>query len=167
MTRKMVLLAALMMIVGLPMAYAQAGAGKPFGARDPKTCTDRKAPAKGGPSAAQAAMYVACDRERIDDYNRLGQVGDLKVDVAKPHTFNIYMDSAPNIDTAQPVYGIRGSFKTGYCTAMKDGGVAGKNCQTADVPVANGSCYKDNFGDWHCTLGGAQLNAKNDQPPLK
>jgi hypothetical protein len=166
MTKRSLLLVTLVLAVGLPLAHAQKDAGKPFGARDPQPCGSRKDLAKGAPSATQAAHYVTCDRETIDSYNRLGQVGDLKVEVSKGHPFTLY-DSAPNIDVSQTVYGIRGSFKTYSCTAMKDGGAEGKNCQTSDVPVAIGACYKDNFGDWHCTLGGAQLNDKNDMPPLK
>jgi hypothetical protein len=161
------LLVPVVLAMSVPISYGQKDTGKPYGARDPQPCASRKLPAKGAPSAAQAAQYITCDREAIDGYGHLGQIGDLKVEVSKGHAFNVYMDSAPNIDVSQTVYGIRGSFKTAYCTAMKDGGVARKNCLTSDVPTAAGSCYKDNFGDWHCTLGGQQVNERNDMPPLK
>lgn len=167
MTKRLLLLVALVLAVGLPLANAQKDAGKPYGARDPQPCTSRKAPAKGGPSAAQAAQYVTCDREAIDGSGHLGQIGDLKVDVAKGHPFDAWRDSHPSIDVTQTVYDIRGSFKTAYCTAMKDGAMAGKNCLTGDVLTSTGSCYKDNFGNWHCFLQGQQVNEKYNMPPLK
>lgn len=167
MTRKLLSLVVSLLAVGLPLAYAQKGAGKPFGARDPQPCPSRKVPAKGAPSAAQAAQYIACDKEIVDAFGYLGQIADLKVEVSKGHAFTMY-DQAPNIDVNQTVYGIRGSFKSFHC-AVVDGAVtlADKNCMTTEVTTANGNCYKDNFGDWHCGLLGQAMNTKFNQPPLK
>jgi hypothetical protein len=167
MTKRLLLVVVLVLAVGLPLAYAQKGAGKPFGARDPQPCGSRKAPAKGAPSAAQAAQYITCDREAVDAFGYLGQLSDLKVEVSKGHAFTMY-DQAPNIDVSQTVYGIRGSFKAYHC-AVVDGAVtlADKNCMTSEFPTANGNCYKDNFGDWHCGLQGIGINAKFNMPPLK
>jgi hypothetical protein len=167
MTKKLLLLVVSVLAVGLPLANAQKDAGKPYEARDPQPCGSRKDPAKGAPSATQAAHYVTCDREAIDGSGHLGQIADLKVEVGKGHASTIY-DQAPNIDPAQTVYAFRGSFKSYYCSIVA-GGIAdtGKNCQTSDVPAATGSCYKDSFGDWHCTLGGPMLNLKYNMPPMK
>jgi hypothetical protein len=42
------------------------------------------------------------------------------------------------------------------------------NCNTYDQPEAAGSCYKDTFGDWHCSMAGnrpASSNQVRDQMP--
>lgn len=160
MTQRLLLLFALGLAVGLPQAFAQKhvekGSGKPYGARDPQTCASRKEPAKGAPSAAQAAQYFACDQEGVDGFRNLTQVADVKVEVApKGRPFNVLTDSVPDIDVSALVFNIRGGFTQNYCTLVGGNGQysnAGKNCLVYDEPNAKGTCYKDNFGDWHCQM---------------
>jgi hypothetical protein len=59
MLQRLVLLMTLVLAAGV--AYAQQGIGKPFGARDPRTCASREA----GLSAAQAKQYFICDSEKV------------------------------------------------------------------------------------------------------
>jgi len=112
------LLIALLLAVGLPLANAQQGSGKPYGARDPHTCDSKKAPANGAISVAQAIQYFNCDMEALDGVGHLSQVADVKIEIGKGHAFNIYLDSHPGIDVSQPVYDIRGSFTSGYCSVI-------------------------------------------------
>jgi hypothetical protein len=169
---RILLFAALIVFVGLPLAYAQKDSGKPYGARDPHTCASRKDPAKGALSAAQALQYLSCDMEGIDGFGHLAQVADVKVEVAKGRPFNINTDSTPDIDVSELVYNIRGGLTTGYCSIIDNTvTVAGKNCLISDQPNAVGICYKSNFGDWHCSMrdptGTSPEHWHSAQPPLK
>ncbi|HLY62524.1 MAG TPA: hypothetical protein VKV95_17420 [Terriglobia bacterium] len=169
MTKRFLLLVVLVVCVGLPLAFAQKGAGKPYLARDPKTCDSRKAPEKGEISAAQAAQYLTCDMEVINGFGQLSQVTDVKVEVGKGRPFNINTDSIPDIDVSALVFNIRGSYNWAYCSKV-DGTVtvAGKNCSRGPQPAAQGMCYKNNFGDWHCSMrDGAAFMRMVIGPPLE
>ena len=166
MRRKPLLLVMLLLALGAPLARAQKDAGKPYGARDPKTCASRKAPENGAISAGQAAEYVACGYEGIDGFGSLVQVANVKVEVAKGRAFNINLDSNLNVDSSRQVYPILGSFTLGYCRKL---GVAnqGENCMIKSQPTAVGECYQDTSGDWHCTMTDTAAVPQLNQPPLK
>ena len=171
MTRRLLLLVVSVLAVGLPLAYAQKDAGKPYGARDPKTCDSRSAPAKGAISAAQAAVYFTCDSEGVTGLKQLNQVADVKVQVAPSgRPFNVSTEPYADIDPAEPVFNIRGSFVLEFCVPL-DGSIVkpGKNCQALDESIATGVCYKSTFGDWHCHMqdSGAWAHLRQGVPPLK
>ena len=146
------LLIALTLVIGLPLAHAQQGSGKAYGARDPQTCTSRKAPEKGAISAELARQYFICDTEH-DAGEQLYLTGDVKnIVVAKGRAFNISTDIADDIDTRQLVYDIRGSYTFYSCSKIGDYGKLGENCSSTDEPAAVGYCYKTNSGNWHCNM---------------
>jgi hypothetical protein len=159
--KKVLFLGAILFAAGSPLVHAQQGVGKQYGSRDPQTCSMKKAPAAGAPTADQAKTYVTCYAEHIS-FGNLFLVSDVMVQVGKGRPFNKTTDSMAGIDPAQPVFDIRGSF-TGYqCEPLGKmvgttmyGPAAGKNCTAHDEPKAEGICYKDTFGDWHCLMSDA------------
>ena len=162
MQKRLALLSTLVFVLGMPMARAQQGVGKAFGARDPRTCDSRKTPRWGSISADQAKQYFACDNEYHMGPNASGEslvlVTDIKVEVGKGRAFNILTDSYPfaadnHIDPSQTVYPIRGSFTSWTCNKLGDiNGAPGKNCTKWEQPKAQGNCFKNSFGDWHCNM---------------
>ncbi len=139
------------------LALAATGDGKRFGARDPRGCPSLKEPTRGAPSAAQVKQILSCQAESLQ---RSGAVGDLlylvtdvSVEIGKGHPFNPLTDSYNSIDPSQTVYPIRGSYTAWQCGVSGSiGAPAGKNCAKNDAVPMTGNCYKDTFGDWHCTL---------------
>jgi len=139
--------------------FAQAGAGKKYGARDPRPCPDAKQPARGAPSPAQAAQYVICGNEK-ELANDLYLLDDVKVEVGGPRPFNRLDDrNVQNLDPKQPVYPIRGSFKSYQCSQLvrkADGSIdqnsVGRNCTVYSYSNAEGFCFKTTFGDWRCGM---------------
>ena len=154
MKQRLVSIAAVAALFGLvlPPPAGAAGEGKPYGARDPVTCGSTAAPASGGPSAAQAARYVACGVEKVSSGN-LYLVSDVKVQVGAPRPFLPRVDSGVDVDTSKQVYPIRGSFRRYICDPVSSYmGNAGKNCAYANETEAKGTCYRTSFGDWRCSM---------------
>jgi hypothetical protein len=60
-TTRLMSVVALLLGAGLTPADAQQNSGKPFSARDPRTCSSRK----DGLTAAQARQYIICDHEKV------------------------------------------------------------------------------------------------------
>ncbi|HRH43322.1 MAG TPA: hypothetical protein PKY82_16940 [Pyrinomonadaceae bacterium] len=130
---------------------AQKGVGAKYGARDPQTCADTKAPAKGAITAALAAKYFICGVEK-EDYRYLQLVENVKVEVGGgiPYAAIIGHRSFPEVDVKHPVYPIRGSHTQYLCNAESDYYQPGKNCTRYEHRNAKGYCYKTTFGDWRC-----------------
>lgn len=152
---KLLLIFVALLAVTFPFAIAQPGAGKPFGARDPRTCPSRNA----GLTAAQAREYFICDSEVAEVYTgSLYLVTDVTVQVGKGRPFNMQSDSfgwatTNGIDPTQTVYPIRGSFTSWQCSKLGTiTGVPGQSCTMTPQPAAQGICFKNSFGDWHCTM---------------
>jgi hypothetical protein len=148
--------------------------GAKYGARDPRGCATRTAPAHGPPSAEQARQYTICEMENGDGIHPLDLITNLKVQVAPiPHPPNQLLSefTASDRDPREPIWDIRGSY-TGYrCFALSTL-VAGNdfarthNCWVTEQPAATGYCYKNTFGDWHCGLLGHSTNTvPNMLPP--
>ena len=162
MTHRVPLFVVMVLALSLSPVFAQKGAGKPFGARDPRTSDSRKAPAKGAISAEQAKQYVIADSERVTQSFGSGMllhlVTDVKVEVGKGRPFNMQADSFGwatdnGIDPAETVYPIRGSYDSWTCGKLGTiNGDPGKNCTKLPQPAAKGICFKSSFGDWHCTM---------------
>ena len=162
MTRSLMLRVAVVLAVSLSPAFAQKDAGKPFGARDPRTSDSRKAPTKGAISAEQAKQYVISDTERVTQSIASGMllhlVTDVTVEVGKGRPFNMQSDSfgwatSNGIDPAETVFPIRGGFTSWTCSKLGTiNGDPGKNCTKLPQPAAKGICFKSSFGEWHCTM---------------
>lgn len=143
-----------MILLGAGLStFAQTGAGKPFGARDPRTCADTKQPTSGAMTTALATKYVICSQEHVEGEN-LYLIEDLTVQVggAVPYNPNRF-PFASDIDTKAPVYPIRASFKEYQCHQVSDVlQNKGYNCSIYPRPKATGVCVKTTFGDWSCTI---------------
>ena len=147
---------------------ADAGVGHDrYGTREPATCASRTAT----PNAQTAAKYLACDLEH-ESGDEMYLISDVHVQVApKGRPFNLATDSWSDIDPARPVYNIRGSFRRWQCgskSSLSWENSPGKACNLYDQPQATGTCYMDNFGDWHCHMLDVMHNRKtagNLPPP--
>jgi hypothetical protein len=144
------------------------GIGAQYGAREPATCKTRTAL----PSAETARQYLLCDMEGLDVGHNLVLLTDVTVQLAHPRAFIYTQDSGRSqIDVRAPVYDIRGGFKEYQCGKPIMGGgayTATHNCNLYEQPQAAGSCYRDTFGDWHCTMTGnrpASSNQVREQMP--
>jgi hypothetical protein len=139
-------------VVCLP-AFAQPGAGAKYGARDPHTCSSTMEPAKGAPSPEQAAKYVACAGETVGMSSNLFLLENVKVEVGKGIPWmELDRPSRPtDADTKSLVYSIRGSYTKYQCGAVVPIN-RGQNCSVYYHPKAVGTCYRTNFGDWHCNM---------------
>ena len=126
--------------------------GAKYGTRDPRTCEEMKAPAKGVISSALATKYFICAAERIDG-QYLILLENVKVEVGAGRPYNPNMDiNVPEIDVRFPLYPIRGSHTLYQCKNPETDyiSVPGKTCHRYEHKNAKGSCYKTTFGDWRC-----------------
>lgn len=124
-----------------------------FGARDPRTCADTKAPGGNNITPALAAKYFACKAEYLRE-NTLVLVENVKVEVggATPYTPNL--GSFHQIDVRVPLRAIRGSYLLYSCKdlAREHSGPASTSCYVYDHKRATGYCYKTTFNDWSCYM---------------
>jgi hypothetical protein len=151
---------------------AQEGVGAKYGSRNPRTCSSMKEPAKGGLSAELATKYTACGFEKEMNGNTLYLVENLKVEVGGGTAYKD-LPSIHRPGGAEPnaiIYAIRGSYKSYMCGVVHRTGPlmnTGKNCRIYDLPKATGICYRDNFGDWGCSLRGDTDYGTAEQAPPK
>jgi hypothetical protein len=113
-----------------------------FGARDPRTCADTKAPAKGAITAAHALKYLNCQMEGIWS-NDLYLVENVKVEVGDGMSYAGIRGqySLNQIDVNHPVYPIRGSLVKYQCYEENPDyshSMPGKNCNKTIQPKATG-----------------------------
>lgn len=157
-TRRLLPVAGLLALATASPLAAQAGAGAKYGTRDPVVCARGSGP-RGAPSAAQVAQLVRCDREG-EGSSSVTLVENLRVEVARPRAYVHVQDSWEDVDPRQPVYPIRGSQTLYACEALRTprelaAGFAdnrGANCRYWREPRAEGVCFRDHAGDWHCKL---------------
>lgn len=152
---------------------AGSGVGANYGTREPAACASRTAPPHGAPSAAQARQYMICDAEHVYTTS-LFLVTNVKVQVAPiSHPANEFIKNAlaGDLDSREPIWDIRGSFTQFQCgkPASWDNAFARThNCRQLEQPTAKGYCYKNTFGDWHCTMADLDYAGKaiaNVMPP--
>ncbi|MBL8674533.1 MAG: hypothetical protein JNL07_06570 [Rhodospirillales bacterium] len=143
-----------------PAALAQAGAGAPYGARDPVACPSLTQAA--APSAQQAATLVRCRRETVNSGSgELWLMEATRVELGGAQPFaSLYNSVAmPGADTRMPVHPIRGSWTWSTCMSMKDAGRGGAdptlNCRETDVGGATGACWRTTAGEWACAMNGS------------
>ena len=137
-------------------AFAQAGIGAKYGSRDPITCADTKAPAKGAITVALATQYARCVAEGADRDN-IWLLEDLKIQVGAATPYNPKDHYPADINVKAPVYPLRGSYKRYACAPITDEKGwenRGANCTVFYNTKATGVCFKTNFGDWYCGIGG-------------
>ena len=107
--------------------------GARYGSREPRTCEDTKAPARGAITAALAQKYLNCQMEGIWS-NDLYLVENVKVEVGGGISYAAIMGqySLDQIDVKYPVYPIRGSFLKYQCQDPETAyvGPPNTNCTT-------------------------------------
>ena len=134
---------------------AQTAKTNRFGARDPRTCDNTKAPARGAITAALALKYLNCQMEKVSG-GHLYLVENVKVEVGGGIPYRAIMGhrSLSEIDVNHPVYPIRGSLLRYQCLdpVSEHVGPPNTNCNTYNEPKATGYCYKTTFGDWRCYM---------------
>ncbi|MGI8467914.1 MAG: hypothetical protein ACR2N3_05625 [Pyrinomonadaceae bacterium] len=161
-------IATIIMLGAFGSTFAQS-VGAPYGAREPRTCADTKAPTKGAITAAQATKYVICNQEGVSS-DLLYLVENVQVTVGGGRPYNSFSDSyATSIDTTAPVYPIRGSFDKYQCSKVTDTSEnKGYNCNIYHERKAEGKCFKTTFGDWYCNMQDTSNNDSDrelDMPP--
>jgi hypothetical protein len=141
--------------------------GGKFGTREPATCPNRKNP----PNAVTAKQYFICDSEAKLLPLEIFLVSDVTIELGGARPFNYNQDSASTgIDVRSVVYDARGKY-TSYQCSLQSAGLNdfanAHNCVKYPYTSAQGRCFKDTFGDWHCYMsggsGGGQLT--NQMPP--
>ncbi len=141
--------------------------GAKFGTREPSTCASRKGPI----NVPNATQYFHCDNEGVFSRDYVYLVSDVVIQVGSPRPFNMSVDAgASAIDTSAQVYDIRGSYTQYQCaaqTTMANAFANSHNCNKYIKTAAQGSCFRDTFGDWHCSMtakaGSGQI--QNQLPP--
>lgn len=150
-------------------ARGEKALGAKYGTREPKTCASLKEPAKGPLSGALAAKYMTCSKEGEVNDNTLYLLEDVKVEVGggTPLLQMPMIHRPGGADMNGIVYSIRGSFKQYQCGVVHLDGIlknAGKNCRVYETPKATGTCFRDNFGEWSCSMMGESGYGTADQP---
>lgn len=125
-----------------------------FATRDPRQCTGFTAQ----PSVADATILVQCTMDGKSD-GFINLVQNVKVQLASPRAFIYESDSfLKEIDVKAQVIPLRGSLTDFGCSPANTVTPAGENCESYDIPSGTGRCWKTTFGDWKCSLGGANAN---------
>ena len=155
-------------------AFAQKSVAERYGSREPRTCEDTKAPAKGAITAALALKYLNCQMEYVSGGGDLYLVENVKVEVGGgiPYAAIMGQRSLSEINVKHPVYPIRGSLLRYQClNRLTAARMPDANCNTYNEPKATGYCYKTTFGDWRCYMndsaGNNDANIHHDVPPPK
>jgi hypothetical protein len=157
----------------LSPSILNAQTGRDFGTdRQPRTCQSRSAPTSGGISAAQAAVYAACEDEADSKVKYPGTVNFvdiLSLQVLKSRRVNnidVNRYGQGIIDENQPIYPIQGSANYYSCYNLL-GGIykRGQNCSVYRSQESRGSCYKTTFGKWACKLTHSGTQENKVAPP--
>lgn len=139
-------------VISMVFLFANtATAENKYGAREPRTCADTKAPATGPITAALAQKYLNSQMESYSG-NDLWLVENVKVEVGGGVPYTPNLGSFQEIDVKVPLYPIRGSYLQYQCHTITPYTPAGKNCSCYTHNKAKGYCYKTTFGDWTCFM---------------
>lgn len=161
---------AIVFTFGTAVAQGEKSISERYGSRDPRTCADTKAPAKGAITAALALKYLNCQMEYVAGGGDLYLVENVKVQVGGGISYAAIMGqrSLSEIDTKYPVYPIRGSLLRYQCmNRLTAARVPDANCNSYNEPKATGYCYKTTFGDWSCYMNDPNATTRYDVPPPK
>ena len=150
-------------------SWAAAGSGALYGARDPATCKPLRQATP--PDPDQAAALVRCRTEKEHTYE-LWLMKDLRIEIGRGRRYGVNDTNVTDPDLNFPIYPLRGSFVWSICNTRSSVASFGQdpnlNCRELNVPQATGSCWRTNFDDWACTLGGSTVGeARLKQPPLR
>jgi hypothetical protein len=143
--------------------------------RTNRTCPSRVNPKKGTLSLDQAKTYFICGRENFSgqpgkNMSSFSFVDNLKMQIASTSRSatdaDLAMGYKEDIDLKQPVYPIRASYTSTYCSAYSPGNLnqEGKNCIANDIKGI-GICFRNTFGDWYCKMRGSSSNQRENSVP--
>ncbi len=124
-----------------------------FGARAPRTCADKSAPARGAITAGWARKYFICKAE-YEQGGSLHLVENVKVQVGGGVPYTPNLGAFPEIDVTVPLYPIRGSLVSYSCQNLitSHTGPPETSCYRYEQPNPKGYCYKTTFKDWDCYM---------------
>lgn len=133
-----------------------------YGAREPRTCADTKAPLTGAITAELAKKYFICQTEKVWG-GILYLVEDVKLDVGGGVPYQPNLGAFEAIDVNVPLYPIRGSYVLYQCKNLQTEhvGPPDTNCNTYQHRQATGYCYKTTFGDWRCSMADRSNNPED------
>lgn len=153
-----------------PAVYGEvAGVGARYGSHNPRTCPAGSISGGSAPTVTQATMSIVCNQEGPSIDQTLILVSEVTVQIGQGRSYaqsNLY--DATDADVNAQVYPIRGSLKRYICSPLPPFGIfpAGQQCSMFPAAVATGVCYKNTFGDWHCSMaGGLGSQGLSKQPP--
>ncbi len=161
---------AIILAFGTAVAQEDKSINARYGSRDPRTCENTKAPARGAITAALALKYLNCQMDYLSGGGDLYLVENVKVEVGggTPYAAIRGQRSLEEIDVKYPVYPIRGSLLRYQCqNRLTAARVPDANCNTYNEPKATGYCYKTTFGDWRCYMNDPDRDVRHDVPPPK
>ena len=107
-------------------------------------------------------MAVVCGMEGVTTNSELILVSDVTVQIGAGRSYNdSNLTLATDADVNAKVYPIRGSLKRYDCAPLPPRGIypPGQQCTMYPHPAATGTCYKNTFGDWVCTMSGSAITA--------
>jgi hypothetical protein len=114
-------------------------------------------------------MSVVCNLEGPSVDNTLILLSEVSVQIGQGRSYNqANLYNVTDADVNAQVYPIRGSLKRYICSPLPPRGIwpAGQQCSMFPGANAAGACYKNTFGDWHCTMaGGLASQGVNKLPP--
>jgi hypothetical protein len=123
----------------------------------------------GALSPPQARQYFICEAE-VEGVTGMVLITKVRIEVAPGRSFNYTTDSGHvGIDPKSPVHDIRGSYTRYDChqPAMAQNAFARThNCSALDEPAAQGLCFKNTFGDWHCAMHDPHADILNPRQNL-
>ena len=145
------------------------GVGARYGSHNPRTCPPGSLSGGSAPTVTQATMSVVCNLEGPSIDNTLILLSEVTVQIGQGRSYNqANLYNVTDADVNAQVYPIRGSLKRYICSPLPPAGIwpAGQQCSMFPAAVAEGACYKNTFGDWHCTMaGGLGSQGRNKLPP--
>ncbi len=145
----------------LPVMLTQAGVGKPYGARDPRRCAKTKAAGEKPTVAEAVASFICISEGKFMD--NLYLVDDVKItSFGKGQRPDPKYHYSVTPDLSALAYDIRGSYKWYSCGKPSSLSQPEKNCSVYDEANAVGSCYKDTFGGWVCSMKDDSLDLRTD-----
>ena len=153
-----------------PAAYGETqGVGARFGSHNPRTCPQGSLSGGKAPTVTQATMSIVCNTEGPYIDNSLILLSEVTVQIGQGRSYtesNLF--DVTDADVHAQVYPIRGSLKKFICSPLPPLGIfpAGQQCSMFPAASAAGVCYKNTFGDWHCSMsGGLGSQGESKVPP--
>lgn len=143
----------LLIIIAAPMPAQAAGIAELYGTREPYQCGPFTDISGSAPTAEEALAIYVCDYERnpVGIASKLFLLEDVSIQVGRSRPFGQTSDfSLHDADPSLAVFPIRGTATRIQCGEINTRN-QGANC--AETPSrGEGTCYRNTFGEWSCTM---------------